>query len=168
MTTDPAHHAKDAQASLPIAIITVSDTRVATTDKSGPILREKLSDAGFQVGPSVIVHDEKAEIRAAILGALGQGARAVILTGGTGLAPRDVTPEVVTELLEKRLDGFGELFRQLSFAEIGAAAMLSRTVAGSRGTAFIACLPGSSGAVRLAAEKLLVPQLRHILGLLAG
>ncbi|MEW5854295.1 MAG: MogA/MoaB family molybdenum cofactor biosynthesis protein [Myxococcota bacterium] len=162
------HHAHDEQAPAPIAVITVSDTRTSADDTSGATLRDKLQEAGFHVGDPVIVKDEPWQIRVAIEQALNGGARAVILNGGTGLAPRDGTPEVVEKMLDKPLPGFGELFRMLSFQEIGAAAMLSRAVAGTRGRALLVSLPGSTAAVRLAAEKLLVPQLRHILGLLSG
>jgi len=171
MTTtnlDPVHHQHDAHGRVPVAVVTVSDTRTSTTDTSGALLRKILGDAGLDAWAPVIVPDEVELIRAAVLAALEKGARAVILQGGTGISARDNTPEAVGPLLDKELPGFGELFRQLSYAEIGAAAFMSRALAGTRGRCFIACLPGSQGAVRLGAEKLLVPQLAHVVGLLGA
>lgn len=165
MTT---HNAKDAHQPAVVHVITVSDTRTAADDKSGALLKERLAQAGHTVVGPVIVKDERALIHAAILQAVAEGAQAVVLNGGTGIAPRDVTPEVVTPLLDKVLEGFGEMFRNLSVAEIGPAAMLSRAVAGTRGAVFIAALPGSTAACRLGVEKLIIPVLPHVLGLLRG
>jgi molybdopterin adenylyltransferase len=110
-----------------------------------------------------IVRDDAARIRTELANLLARpDVDAIITTGGTGISARDTTYEVVDRMLEKRLDGFGEIFRMLSYEEIGAAALLSRCVAGAVGTKFVACLPGSRNAVRLAVEKLLVPEIAHV------
>ena len=149
------------------AVLTVSDTRTTDTDTSGQWIRRALTSAGHRVTAYEIVPDDAPRIRER-LGRLidDPDCRVVLLTGGTGLGPRDSTFEVVDGLLEKRLDGFGELFRSLSYAEIGAAAMLSRAAAGTVGSTAIFSLPGSPGAVRLAMEKLILPELGHIVYLL--
>jgi molybdenum cofactor biosynthesis protein B len=149
------------------AIITVSDTRTPDTDTSGTLIRELLMKSGHRVIGYEIVPDEPSRVRERVAALCAGGAcQAVILTGGTGLAPRDTTYEAVASLLEKRIDGFGELFRMLSFQEIGAAAMLSRAVAGvCRGTVVFS-LPGSTAAVHLAMERFILPQLGHIVWLL--
>ncbi|MBX3421269.1 MAG: MogA/MoaB family molybdenum cofactor biosynthesis protein [Pirellulaceae bacterium] len=148
---------------LGLAVITVSDTRTIETDRSGQLLVDSLSAAGHTIAVRQIVKDEPDQIVAAIQ-ALRQNTLvdAVLLTGGTGLSPRDRTPEAVEPLLEAHIPGFGELFRWLSYQEIGAAAMLSRAFAGRMGNQIIFCLPGSTAAVRLALEKLLVPELPHL------
>jgi molybdenum cofactor biosynthesis protein B len=149
------------------AIITVSDTRTPDTDASGTLIRELLMKSGHRVVGYEIVPDEPSRVRERVAALCAGGAcQAVILTGGTGLAPRDTTYEAVASLLEKRIDGFGELFRMLSFQEIGPAAMLSRAVAGvCRGTVVFS-LPGSTAAVHLAMERFILPQLGHIVWLL--
>jgi molybdenum cofactor biosynthesis protein B len=150
------------------AVITVSDTRTEATDEGGRTVREELERAGHEVARRAIVPDEPGAIRAALDAALASdaGIDAVILTGGTGIAPRDVTYEVVSAVIEKRLDGFGELFRRLSFDEVGPAAMLSRAVAGVARGRVVAALPGSPAACKLAVERLLAPELGHMVGLL--
>jgi molybdenum cofactor biosynthesis protein B len=164
---DAGHHQRDALR-VRLALITVSDTRSGETDSSGALLRRLCEEAGHRVLDQSIVRDEREEIAAAVREAAGlEGCQAVLLTGGTGLAARDNTHEAVAGLLHKRLDGFGELFRALSYEEIGPAAMLSRALAGTLGPVFVAALPGSRGAVRLALEKLILPQLGHIAGLLS-
>ena len=121
--------------------------------------------AGHSTALRSIVPDQAEAIRAALLGALGRSEiDAVIITGGTGVSPRDVTPDTVEPLLEKLLSGFGELFRMLSFEEIGAAALLSRALAGVASGSVVFVMPGSSGAVRLAMERLILPELAHIVG----
>lgn len=148
-------------------VVTVSDTRTLETDKSGQRAAELLGLAGHTVVARVIVPDERAAIAAAVRNALDDTETdAVILSGGTGLAPRDVTYETVCELIEKPIDGFGELFRMLSFEEIGAAAMLSRAVGGVAGRTVIFALPGSSKAVELGVSRLIAPELGHIVGLI--
>lgn len=149
------------------AVITISDTRTVETDASGKLIRELVERAGHGVVHSEIVPDDSSRIRECVVNFCAQqNCDVVLLTGGTGIAPRDVTYEAVVELLEKRLDGFGELFRMLSYQEIGAAAMLSRAVAGIRSKTAIFCMPGSVAAVRLAMEKLILPQLGHLVALL--
>ena len=145
------------------AVLTVSDTRTEETDTSGGLIRQLLTDAGHTVGDYRIVKDEPPEIKATLDGWTSTpGLDAIISNGGTGIANRDTTYDVIAGLLEKRLDGFGELFRMLSFAEIGAAAMLSRAVAGVWRGRVIVALPGSSNAVRVGMERLIVPELAHM------
>ena len=140
----PAHeHRAAAPAQVAVFAITCSDTRTASDDEGGRALRTGLEQAGHTVVGQVIVRDEADALRAAIAQGLELGARAVILTGGTGISRRDVSLEVVEALFEKRLDGFGELFRMLSFAEIGPAAMLSRAAAGTYRGALLFALPGT-------------------------
>lgn len=145
------------------ALLTVSDTRTEETDTSGAVIRELLTAAGHGIVDYQIVKDEPAEIRARLETWTGtDGVDAILSNGGTGIANRDTTYDVIAGLLEKRLDGFGELFRMLSFAEIGAAAMLSRAVAGVYRRRVIVAMPGSTNAVRLAMERLIVPELGHM------
>jgi molybdenum cofactor biosynthesis protein B len=144
-------------------VLTVSDTRTVTNDRSGDAIAELLIGAGHEVSGRAIVKDDPAEVVRIVSSRLGDGdVQAVITTGGTGLTSRDSTYEAIATLIEKRLDGFGELFRMLSYDDIGPAAMLSRAVAGTAQGKFIAALPGSEGAVRLAMTKLLIPELPHI------
>jgi molybdenum cofactor biosynthesis protein B len=151
------------------AIVTVSDTRTEATDTSGGRIRALLVEAGHRVVAYDILPDEPERIRRRLEDLLAlQDLDAVIVNGGTGLAPRDTTYEVVAGVLEKRIDGFGELFRMLSYAEVGAAAMLSRAVAGAARGKLLASLPGSTAAVELAMTKLLVPELGHVVRLLRG
>ena len=162
-----AHHAhhRGAPARIACAIITVSDTRTEETDTSGAAIRERLVAAGHEIAHYAIVPDEPERIRALVEEIRVAGrARAVIVNGGTGISRRDRTFEAIVGLLDKTLDGFGELFRYLSYAEIGSAAMLSRATAGLSGELTIFSLPGSTAAVRLAMEKLIVPELGHIVG----
>lgn len=143
----------------------MSDTRALADDTGGALVCELLEGGGHRVASREIVKDDVGAIRAALSRALASpDCAAVILTGGTGVAPRDVTPEAVAPLLERPLPGFGELFRQLSFAEIGAAAMVSRALGGlARGKPVFA-LPGSRAAVRLGLERLILPELGHLAG----
>ncbi|MDQ5811819.1 MAG: MogA/MoaB family molybdenum cofactor biosynthesis protein [Actinomycetota bacterium] len=146
-----------------VAVLTISDTRTPQTDTGGDTIEELVRGAGHEVVERDIVRDEAASIRMKLVDLLGRSdVDAVITTGGTGISARDTTYEVVDRLLEKRLDGFGEIFRMLSYEEIGAAAFLSRAVAGTVGTKFLVCLPGSRNAVRLAVEKLLVSEISHV------
>jgi molybdenum cofactor biosynthesis protein B len=146
-------------------VLTVSDTRTLETDTGGARVAELLVAAGHAVSAREIVRDDAAAIAAALGSALGRdGVDAVILTGGTGVAPRDVTPEAVAPLLERVVPGFGELFRMLSYQEIGSAALLSRALAGLARGRVVFVLPGSRGAVQLAMEKLVLPELGHLLG----
>lgn len=150
------------------AIVTVSDTRTADTDTSGARIRELLEAAGHRVADYSILPDEPSIVRPRLVELIAESVEAVIVNGGTGLAPRDSTYEAVASLLDKRIDGFGELFRSLSYAEIGAAAMLSRAVAGVAARTVIVSLPGSTKAVELALEKLLLPVLGHMRQLVRG
>ena len=144
-------------------IVTVSDTRTPDTDTSGQAIRAMLEEAGHVVTGSTIVRDEPADVARAVRDGLDTpDTRVVISTGGTGITVRDGTFEAVNELFEKRLDGFGELFRMLSFQDIGPAAMLSRATAGTIGRSAVFVLPGSEAAVRLALSRLIIPELGHI------
>ncbi len=148
-------------------MLTVSDTRTEQTDGSGRRIRELLEGAGHTVAAYEIVKDELDEIRRRVTTLTqAETCRAILITGGTGVAARDVTCEAIDALLDKRLDGFGELFRMLSYEQIGAAAMLSRAVAGTVGRCVVYVMPGSPAAVELAMEKLILPQLGHIASLL--
>src|SRR6187431_1070944 len=145
---------------LQIAIITVSDTRTLDTDKSGGLLVDQLLAAGHMIALRKIVKDDLPLIRSAISFAIDSpGIDVVITTGGTGITQRDVTPEAIAPLVTKAIPGFGELFRWLSYADIGAATIQSRADAALCGTTLVFLLPGSTGAVRLALEKIIVPQL---------
>lgn len=144
-------------------IVTVSDTRTEENDKSGRAIVELLAAAGHDVSGRTIVRDEPADVTRVVSAQLANpDVQVVITTGGTGLTSRDSTYEAISALVDKRLDGFGELFRVLSYQEIGPAAMLSRAVAGTAQGKFIAALPGSEAAVRLAMTRLLIPELPHI------
>jgi molybdenum cofactor biosynthesis protein B len=149
------------------ATITVSDTRTRETDVGGRLIGELLAAAGHVVHAYEIVRDEPDEVAARIrVSANDENCHAVLLTGGTGLSPRDTTYEAVVGLLDKRLDGFGELFRMLSYEQVGPSAMLSRAVAGVCQGKAVFAMPGSPKAVQLAMEKLIVPELGHIAWLL--
>ncbi len=146
------------------AAITVSDSRTPKTDRGGPKLRELVEAAGHAVICGSIVADQIPAIRRTVEECLHRAeVDAVLLTGGTGLSPRDLTPEAVRPLFELEIPGFGELFRQLSFAEIGAAAMLSRATAGLAAGRAIFLLPGSPAALALAMQRLVLPELGHLL-----
>jgi molybdenum cofactor biosynthesis protein B len=162
-STSVAEHRAAAPEAIRCAVLTVSDTRTEETDSSGALIRRRLVEHGHEVVAYRIVPDEPEQIRALIeTWASDATVQAILSNGGTGIAARDTTYDVLVGLLEKRLDGFGELFRMLSYPEIGAAAMLSRAVAGVyRGTVLFA-LPGSSNAVGLALEKLILPELAHV------
>ena len=148
------------------AIVTVSDTRTHETDASGAVMRDLLVQAGHSVVSQTILPDEPARVRAHVEELLANAdVDAVLVNGGTGLAPRDTTYEAIAGLLEKRLDGFGELFRMLSWEQVGAAAMLSRATAGVTHGKILVSLPGSTAAVELALEKLLLPALGHMVHL---
>ena len=164
----PAHgpspareHRSDAPTHVACFVLTCSDSRAHADDVSGRALREGLEAAGHTVVGQTVVRDEPEQIRAAVERGLEGGARAVLVTGGTGITRRDQTVEAIRPLLEKEIPGFGELFRMLSFQEIGSAAWLSRALAGTvRGT-LVFVLPGSPNAVRLALDRLILPELGH-------
>jgi len=156
-------HRAAAPGSVRVFILTVSDTRTEDTDTSGKTIAELLASAGHEVAGRAIVRDEAADVRARVEAALDrQDVQAVITTGGTGISARDSSFEAIAALLEKRLDGFGELFRMLSYQEIGASAMLSRASAGMARRRIVISLPGSEHAVRLAMTKLVLPELGHM------
>jgi molybdenum cofactor biosynthesis protein B len=156
-------HKQQAPQSVRCYVVTVSDTRTLETDTGGRAIAELLEAAGHELVGRTIVHDDPEMVRRAIERQLADPAvQVIITTGGTGIASRDNTYEAVSALLDKRLDGFGELFRMLSYEQIGAAAMLSRACAGLVNGRIVAALPGSEAAVRLAMERLLIPELGHL------
>lgn len=155
-------HRQEAPTSLRIFVITASDTRTEADDESGAFLRAAALAAGHVLAGYRIVRDEPVELRGALEDAADASAEVVVVNGGTGIAGRDRTYEAVAAVLEKRIDGFGELFRMLSYAEIGAAAMLSRAVAGVWGGRAVFSVPGSKPAVRLAWERLIAPEAGHV------
>jgi len=160
----PREHKATAPKSVGCFVLTVSDTKNPETDTSGAVIRELLTAAGHRVAGSAIVRDEPAEVARLVRDACARDdVQTVILTGGTGITSRDSTYEAVEALLDKRLPGFGELFRMLSFQEIGAAAMLSRAQMGIHARRVVVSLPGSPNACRLALDKLLIPELGHLL-----
>ena len=163
-TSTPDEHKKTAPKTVGCFVLTVSDTKNPETDTSGALIRELLTAAGHRVAGSAIVRDEPAEVARLVRDACARDdVQTVILTGGTGITSRDSTYEAVEALLDKRLPGFGELFRMLSFQEIGAAAMLSRAQMGIHARRIVVSLPGSPNACRLALDKLLIPELGHLL-----
>jgi len=149
------------------AVITVSDTRLPETDRSGQLIKQLLLDAEHGVGAYTIVKDEPIEIQAQ-MEVLGKRSDldAVIFNGGTGIAPRDTTYDAIEGLLEKTLPGFGELFRSLSYQEIGSRAIASRAIAGVYQSKLVFSLPGSTKAVELAMQRLILPELAHLVSLL--
>lgn len=156
-------HRTAAPSSVPCLVLTVSDTRTVETDTSGQAIVALLEAAGHTVAARELVPDDPIKVAEAIRAHLGRkNVRAVITTGGTGITSRDTTYEAVTALFEKHMNGFGELFRMLSYAQVGAAAMLSRACAGVVTGCVVFVLPGSEAAVRLAMEKLILPELGHV------
>jgi molybdopterin adenylyltransferase len=154
-------HRAHAPAHVSAFVVTCSDSRGAAQDDSGRIARELLEGAGHLLSGARVIPDDAEAIRGALADALAAGARAVIFNGGTGLSRRDVTVETLEPLFERRLPGFGELFRALSFREVGSAAWLSRATAGTYKGMLVFALPGSPHAVRLALEALILPELGH-------
>jgi molybdenum cofactor biosynthesis protein B len=163
MSQSVREHRAGAQASLNLAVITVSDTRTVETDTSGALIVELALAAGHQVVERTIIPDEP-EVMRPLLQRLGARDEidAILMTGGTGISARDLTYETVSGLLTKPLPGYGELFRMLSFAEIGPACMLSRAVGGLMGRVALMVMPGSRAAVELAMTKIIVPELPHL------
>lgn len=157
-------HKKTAPSTVTCKVVTVSDTRTKETDKSGQLMITLLEENGFKVLEYEIVKDEETYIEKAVrMGCDREDIDVVLTNGGTGIAKRDVTIETVSKLLDKEIVGFGELFRMLSFTEdIGSAAILSRAIAGVSNDTAIFSTPGSSGAVKLAMNKLILPELGHI------
>jgi len=164
--TSAAQHEARAAEEMPsvrVAVVTVSDTRTEETDASGRLLRESLSADGHTIAFSRIIKDDGEGIHAALNEATSHPAcDAIIFNGGTGIARRDTTFDVIDRALEKRLVGFGEIFRALSYEEIGSAAIMSRATAGAYRNRIVISIPGSTAAVRLALDKLIRPQLPHM------
>lgn len=144
------------------AVVTVSDSRTEATDESGKLLIELIRGAGHEVGAYRVIPDDGERIQETVR-ELAQEVDFIVTTGGTGMSPRDVTIEACRPLLTKELEGFGDLFRLLSFQEIGSAAIMSRATGGAVGRAMLFCLPGSKAAVRLATERLILPEIKHLI-----
>ena len=160
----PQEHRSQAPASVGCFVLTISDSKTPETDTSGALIRELLIAAGHRVTGHAIVKDEPAQVAAVIRsGCAAPSVEAFILTGGTGITSRDSTYEAIEALLDKRLAGFGELFRMLSYQEVGAAAMLSRAQGGVVQGRVLFSLPGSPNACRLALERLIIPELGHLI-----
>lgn len=163
MTTDE-HHCKASGTLARCAVLTISDTRTEANDSSGRFIRDSLGVAGHSVAAYQIVKDDPEAIERQLrTWTSDSDVQVICCTGGTGIAPRDSTIEVAERLIGKKLDGFGELFRMLSWKEIGAAAMLSRAVAGLAEETMLFVMPGSTNAVRLAMHKLIIPELSHLI-----
>jgi molybdenum cofactor biosynthesis protein B len=158
-------HREEGAGSITVHVIVVSSTRTESTDRSGKRIVELVTHAGHVVGSRSVVDDDVEAIQNAVRDLAAGGAEIVVLTGGTGVAPRDVTPEAVEPLFTRRLEGFGELFRSLSYGEIGAAAMLSRATAGLVGATVVFVVPGSTAACELAVGRLILPELGHLVKL---
>ena len=165
MTTGSSaqHRATAAQQGpVPIALVTVSDSRTPETDENAAYLREEIRRAGHDVVAYRLIKDEPDQVDAVLDELAAGAARIILFNGGTGISPRDRTFDVLNRKLEKTLPGFGELFRMLSFEQVGAAAMLSRAVAGVYRNTLVISTPGSPAAVRLAWERLIAPELEHL------
>jgi molybdenum cofactor biosynthesis protein B len=164
MSQSTTEHRATSPQSVRCAVVTVSDTRTMENDTGGQTVVDLLTAAGHTVAARTIIRDEPERMRTLVRDyAARDDVDVVLLTGGTGLSSRDQTFETVSAMLTKALPGYGELFRMLSFAEIGAAAMLSRAVGGLLGRTVVLTMPGSPAGVRLAMEKLIVPELGHLL-----
>jgi molybdenum cofactor biosynthesis protein B len=151
------------QGPIPLAIITVSDTRTRENDTGGDLIEQRAIAAGHQVVFRTIVRDEPDQIGALLDQIISETkARLLLFTGGTGIAPRDTTYDVISRRIEKPMPGFGELFRMLSFAEVGPAAMLSRATAGVYRGRLVFSMPGSPNAVQVAMDKLIIPEIEHL------
>ena len=160
--TDAAHKAEGPK-SVRCFIVTVSDTRTEANDTSGRAIAELLTAAGHAVAGRTIVRDDAELVRDVVVRQVANAdVQVIITTGGTGISSRDTTYEAISAMLQKRLDGFGELFRVLSYQEIGSAAMMSRACAGLVAGHIVIALPGSEAAVRLAMERLIIPELGHL------
>jgi len=156
-------HREKSPQSVSCAVLTISDSRTERDDESGRLIKDKLSQNGHRVISYSILKDEADPIKQKINELLRQEELQVIITsGGTGASHRDITVETIAPLLEKKLDGFGELFRFLSYQEIGTASIMSRAIAGVVGGKVILCLPGSSGAANLAMDKIILPEIGHM------
>jgi molybdenum cofactor biosynthesis protein B len=163
MSSSATHHAlAEQQGPIPVAIVTVSDTRTPETDVNAAYLREQLAVSGHRLADYRLIKDEPTQV-AGVLDELAAGeARLILFNGGTGISRRDTTFDALSAKLEKVLPGFGEIFRMLSYEQVGAAAMLSRAVAGVYRERVVISTPGSPAAVRLAWEKLIAPEMQHL------
>lgn len=151
------------QGAVHVAIVTVSDTRTRENDTGGDLIESRVTSAGHQVVFRAIVKDEPEQIDALLERIVAEtDARVILFTGGTGIAPRDTTYDVISRKLEKVMPGFGELFRMLSYQEVGAAAMLSRATAGVYRGRVVVSMPGSPNAVQVAMDKLIMPEIQHL------
>jgi len=160
-----AHHRiaeREEQGPVAVAIVTVSDSRTEETDSNGAWLRRAVEAAGHRVAGYRVIRDEPHLVDEVLLALAVEGASAIVFNGGTGISPRDTTYDVLVQRIEKPLPGFGELFRMLSWEQVGAAAMLSRATAGVYRGRVVFSLPGSPAAVQLAWERLIAPELRHL------
>lgn len=156
-------HKERSPRSVSCAVLTISDTRTEQDDESGGLIKQKLTQNGHRVMSYSILKDEADSIKQKISELLRQEELQVIITnGGTGVSHRDVTVETISPILEKKLDGFGELFRFLTYQEIGTGSIMSRALAGVAGGKVILCLPGSPGAVNLAMDKIILPEIGHL------
>jgi molybdopterin adenylyltransferase len=154
-------HRRDAPKSVRCFVLTISDTRTAASDRSGAAIAAALEGAGHEIVGRQIVRDDPEEVRKAVTGNVAI-AQVIVTTGGTGITSRDSTYEAITSVLHKTIDGFGELFRSLSYEQVGAAAMLSRACAGTIDRTAVFALPGSEQAVTLALTKLILPEIGHV------
>jgi molybdenum cofactor biosynthesis protein B len=162
------NHSDEVIKQVACAILTISDTRTPQTDESGALIRARLEAAGHRIQDYDVLPDDPQRVRRRVTETCERReCQVVLLSGGTGIATRDSTYEAIGGLLDKKLDGFGELFRNLSFQEIGSAAMLSRAVAGICNGTAVFSMPGSTPAVRLAMDRLILPELGHVAALLA-
>ena len=167
-TSEAHHEAAAARGPVPVAVVTVSDTRTPETDANGSYLRERIEAAGHRVAGYRLVRDEPGEVAFALHELAAGDARVIVFNGGTGIAPRDTTFDALDTRLERRIPGFGELFRMLSWEQVGSAAMLSRAVAGTYRGRVVVSVPGAPAAVRLAWERLLEPEIAHLAWQVAG
>jgi molybdenum cofactor biosynthesis protein B len=161
-SSDRHHAAAAGRGPVPVAIVTVSDSRTPETDGNAAFLRERIEAAGHTVAGYRLIRDEPEQVREALEEMAAGPARVIVFNGGTGISQRDTTYDVLAGMLEKTLPGFGELFRMLSWEQVGAAAMLSRAAAGTFRGRVVFSTPGSPAAVRLAWEKLIEPELAHL------
>lgn len=162
------HRAAAGRGPVPVAVVTVSDSRTAENDTNGTWLSDAIAAAGHAIAAYRLIRDEPARVAAALDELAAGEARVIVFNGGTGIAPRDTTYDVLARMIEKPLPGFGELFRMLSWEQVGAAAMLSRATAGVYRGRVVFSVPGSPAAVRLAWEKLIAPEIEHVAWLVDG
>ncbi len=155
--------AAEAIGRISFAVITVSDSRNETEDESGTWIRERMQAAGHRLVSYRLLKNDLAAIQKAVNHLIDAGVECIITSGGTGVGRRDVTIEGVAPLFDKSLDGFGEIFRYLSFREVGSAALMSRAMAGTARGTLVFCLPGSTKAVKLALEQLILPEIKHLI-----